>query len=198
MKYISILFYLILTTSLYSTEKVSDISVKSAVAFNTLCAKCHEGQCSGRLTFDTGSEAASNHIKRYSDDVNISKTEIKEFFTLLNYMKKECLLFMPNKIKYKKENLSSFATASYKRYFIPLGELKQGSYTIKLEVKEDIHFKVELISSQFDSYLDRSVCPKTKEKDFSFSINEKMKYYLRIKSKEPLFITNLKIKIISP
>ena len=166
MKFIIIL-YLIITTALYASDKIPEISIKLSVTFNTLCAKCHEGQCSGRLSFDTGSEAASNHIKRYCNDANVSKQEIKEFFTLLNYMKKECLLFMPNETKFNKDNLTLFSTASYKRYFIPLGVLKKGNYSLELEVKDDIHFKLEVISSQFDSYLDEAFCPESKEKSFN-------------------------------
>ena len=192
-KFITALFYFILATSLHSTDEVSDISVKSAVTFNTLCAKCHEGQCSGRLSFDTGSKAASNHIKRYSDDVNISNLEIKEYFTLLNYMKKECLLFMPNEIKFNKDNLTLFATTSYKRYFIPLGVLKKGNYSLELEVKEALHFKLEVISSQFDSYLNGSFCPEFKGKKFYFSIEENINYFLRIQSRKSLHLKSLKI-----
>ena len=194
MKFIFTL-YLIITTVLYAYDKTPNITIKSAVTFNTLCAKCHEGQCSGRLTFDTGSEAASNHIKRYSDDTNISKKEIKEYFTLLNYMKKECLLFMPNEAKFNKDNLTLFATASHKRYFIPLGVLKKGNYSLELEVKEDIHFKLEVISSQFDSYLNEAFCPESKGKKFKFSIEENINYFLRIQSKKPLHLHSLKINV---
>ena len=136
LKVVSTLFFLIFTTFLYSAQKLEDVTLKSAVTFNTLCAKCHEGQCSGRLAFDIGSEVASSHIKRYSDDESISKDEIKEFFTLLNYIKKECLLYMPDNIKYKTENLSSFATNSYKKYFIPLDMLKSGNYNLEIKIHE--------------------------------------------------------------
>ncbi len=183
----------IFISSLYSGEISDNISVKSAVIFNTLCAKCHEGQCSGRLTFDTGSEAASNHIKRYSADVNISKDEIKEFFTLLNYMKKDCLLFMPKGIKYKKENLLSFSTLSHKRYFIPLGRLKKGEYLISLHIKENIHYSMEIISSQFDSYFSQTICPDAKKKVYEFSVDEDTNFFLRIQSKEPLNLEKLDI-----
>ena len=184
------LFY----TSLYSLEKLENISTKSAVIFNTLCSKCHEGECSGRLSFDTGSKAASSHIKRYSNSKNISKDEIKEFFTLLNYMKKECLLYMPEDKTYKTESLSFFSIDSHKKYFIPLGFLKRGNYTLKVKSKEDIHFRVEIISNEFNSFLDDSFCPSVKGKLFDFSIDEDKKYYLRIQSKKPLHLNILKIK----
>ncbi len=192
----SFLFFIffLFATSLFSLEKKENISIKTAVVFNTLCSKCHEGQCSGRLTFDTGSEVASNHIKRYSEEVDISKHEIKEFFTLLNYMKKECLLFMPEGIKYKANNLSSFATSSKKGYFIPLGQLKKGDYKLLIKTKEGNRFRLELISSQFDSYLDRSICSCDKKREFDFTIDEEANYFLRIKSKKPLYIKSLEIK----
>ncbi len=195
MRIINILLFLIINTSLYSADKLENITLKSAVTFNTLCAKCHEGQCSGRLTFDTGSEVASNHIKRYSDDINISKKETKEFFTLLNYMKKECLLYMPNNIKQNKNNLLSFGITSFKKYFIPLGVLKKGNYSLFLETEDDIRFRVEVISGQFDSYLDRSICSSVKEKLFDFTVDEKMEYFLRIHSKKALHLKSMKIKI---
>ncbi len=193
MKFMTIVAYMIITTALCSSDKVADISIKSAVTFNTLCAKCHEGQCSGRLSFDTGSEAASNHIKRYCSDANVSKCEIKEYFALLNYMKKECLLYMPSEAKFNKDNLTLFATTSNKRYFIPLGMLKNGDYSLKLEAKEDIHFKLEIISSQFDSYLNEAFCPEAKGEKFDFSIEENTNYFLRIESKKPLHLKSLKI-----
>jgi len=144
------------------------------------------------LSFDTGSEAASNHIRRYCCEPNVSSTEIKEFFTLLNYMKKECSLFIP-KEKYI-DKLSSFAISSKKGYFIPLGVLKSGRYTLNLHTKENIRFRVEIISSQFDIYLDQSVCPSDKEKVFDFEIDESESYFLRIRSKKPLNLNSFKIK----
>ena len=131
---VTFLFY----TSLYSLEKLESVSVKSAVIFNTLCSKCHEGECSGRLSFNTGSKAVSNHIKRYSNNPNITKKEIKEFFTLLNYMKKNCLLYMVSDKVNEIKNFTSFATSSLKKYFIPLGVLEGGKYFIEIKAKEDI------------------------------------------------------------
>ncbi len=188
-----IILFLLFTTSLYSVEKTQAISLKSAIVFNTLCAKCHEGQCSGRLSFDTGSESATNHIKRYVDDIEISKLEVKEYFTLLNYMKKKCLLFMPDDVKWDINNFSDFAIVSHKRYFFPLGKLKSGKYTLHIQTEEDINFTFEVISSKFDSFLNQSVCSCTEEKVFNFVLEENTNYFLRIHSKKPLHLKNLKL-----
>ena len=179
---------------LSSAPKVESSSIKTSVIFNTLCAKCHEGECSGRLSFDTGSKAASNHIKRYAGDTNISKGETEEFFNLLNYMKTECALWMPDNGKWKPENLSHFALPSSKGYFIPLGVLKEGKYHIEIKLKDDIHFRVEVLSDHFDHYLDRSICPDGKKETLQFTIDKAVNIFLRMQSRKPLYIIDMNLQ----
>ncbi len=179
---------------LYATPKVENSSIKTSVIFNTLCAKCHEGECSGRLSFNTGSKAASSHIKRYAGDVNITKGETEEFFSLLNYMKTECALWMPNNGKWKSENLSHFALPSSKGYFIPLGILKEGKYHIEIKLKDDIHFRIEILSDHFEHFLDISFCPDGKKETLQFTIDKTVNTFLRMQSRKPLQIIDLNIK----
>lgn len=179
---------------LSSSPKVENSSIKTSVIFNTLCAKCHEGECSGRLSFDTGSKAASSHIKRYAGDTNISKGETEEFFSLLNYMKTECALWMPDNGKWKPENLSHFALPSAKGYFIPLGLLKEGTYHIEIKLKDDIHFRVEVLSDHFDHFFDRSICPNGKKETLQFTIDKAVNIFLRMQSRKPLRIIDLNLK----
>ena len=179
---------------LYSTQKVENSSIKTSVIFNTLCAKCHEGECSGRLSFDTGSKAASSHIKRYVGDINISKGETEEFFSLLNYMKIECALWMPYKGKWKPENLSHFALPSAKGYFIPLGALKEGKYRVEVKLKEDIHFRVEVLSNHFEHSLDIWTCPDAEKETLQFTIDKSSNTFLRMQSRKPMHIIGLNIK----
>jgi len=179
-------------TTLSATEKEENIGTKTAVIFNTLCAKCHEGECSGRLSFDTGSEAAHTHIKRYAIDDNISESDIKEFFALLNHMKKECSLLMPDKEKPKPEDISRFAIPSRKAYFIPLGLLKKGTYSLILSAKEKLHYRVEVLSNHFDHFTDVSTSPDRKEK-IHFTVDEPTRTFLRIQSKKTLHIQTIKL-----
>jgi len=182
-------------SALFSAEKVEGITTKTAVIFNTLCAKCHEGECSGRLSFNTGSRAAYGHIKRYAEDINISEEETEGFFTLLNHMKKECELLMPDTKKWKLENLSRFALPSHKSYFIPLGILKNGNYHLTIETEEKALFRVEVISDHFDPYLDKSVCPDQKEQILAFSVDKSINAFLRIRSRKALHIVTLEVKL---
>jgi hypothetical protein len=188
-----IIFLSIFPHSILMAQKLQNISIKTSVIFNTLCAKCHEGECSGRLSFDTGSKAANSHIKRYSGDINISVDERKEFFSLLNYMKKECALYMPDTKEWKIKNLSQFALPSHKSYFIPLGTLKSGKYNFDIKTKEKIHFRVEIISEHFDPFLDQSICPDQRWETIQFSIDRSSNSFLRIRSKKPFHILTLEI-----
>ncbi len=195
------LHYLLLLTffsTFFSTvslaEEILDISTKNAVIFNTLCAKCHEGECSGRLSFDTGSNAAKSHIKRYTGVSDLSKSETKDFFTLLNYMKTKCSIFMPDNGKWKLENLKNFAIPSAKGYFIPLNILKEGKYRIDIQIKENTHFRIEVLSDHFEHFLDRSTCPDKKNETLQFTIDKAVNTFLRIQSRNTIHIISLKIE----
>jgi len=190
----SLIYCLIFPLYLSSAQKVENSSTKTAVIFNTLCAKCHEGECSGRLSFDTGSNKASSHIKRYAGDTNISKDETKEFFSLLNHMKTECALWMPDNGKWKPENLSRFILPSAKGYFIPLGILKEGKYHIEIKSKEDTHFRIEVLSDKFEHFLDMSACPNCEKEPLRFIIDRSANTFLRIQSRKSLQIIDLNIK----
>jgi len=197
---IGIILLLVLSSFLFATENKS-ISVLTAVKFNTICAKCHEGECSGRLSFSSGAKAAYSHINRYTK--TSSNTQINEFFNILQYMKKDCIIFLPNlnlqnKKNYLKKDFLPYSLPSKKAYFIPFGTLKKGTYSLKIDIEQFKQYKIEIISEHFDILLDRYVTSCSQKNNFSYEVEEKAKYYLRIKSKNKLIITsikNLKIKI---
>ena len=67
------------------------IQIESVIIFNTSCARCHEGQCSGRLTFHFPKRAAYQHISRFGGELSIET--IGQLFELLRYMKEECSFY---------------------------------------------------------------------------------------------------------
>ncbi len=193
-KYIGVwILFVSFPLHLVSAPKVENSSIKTSVIFNTLCAKCHEGECSGRLSFDMGSKAAISHIKRYAGDINISKGEIEEFFSLLNYMKTECALWMPDNGKWKPEHLSHFALPSAKGYFIPLGILKEGKYHLEIRLKDNIHFRVEVLSDHFEHFLDISACPDEENQILTFIIEKEVNTFLRLQSRQTVQVMDLKV-----
>ena len=69
--YKQIVLLLIFFSYLHASENLS-IGIETAIKFNTICAKCHEGQCSRRLSFEDNPKVAVSHINRYIP--NSSKT----------------------------------------------------------------------------------------------------------------------------
>jgi len=170
-----------------------DTTTQTSVIFNTLCAKCHEGECSGRLSFDTGSEAARHHISHYSGEANLTERKTREFFRLLNYMKKRCAIYMPEGGKWELKHLSHFALPSHKGYFIPLGTLKKGRYRLLIQTKEEIPFRLEILSDKIDSIYNQSIRSAKKGQMLHFSIERPTTTFVRIRSREPLHLITLEI-----
>jgi hypothetical protein len=61
------------------------ISQRSAVSFNILCAKCHEGQCSGRLSFSDGTSVTRSHIQRYAGSTD--EKIVSQLYAILSYIR---------------------------------------------------------------------------------------------------------------
>ena len=80
---------LALITALCCTSAAAnEIPQSTIVRFNTVCANCHEGECSGRLSFQSGAAAARQHMQRYLGP--IVDADVAAFFDLLRYTKENC------------------------------------------------------------------------------------------------------------
>jgi hypothetical protein len=65
-----------------------EIPQSTFVRFNTVCATCHEGECSGRLSFQSGVSAALGHMQRHLGKV--TEIEASDLFGLIKYTKERC------------------------------------------------------------------------------------------------------------
>jgi hypothetical protein len=105
---------------------MDNASVDAAVTFGTTCARCHDGECSGRLSFNLGVEASTDHLMRHAGA--LTKNSVRELFAMLAFMKKECR-YPPLDVPIPTDGIwSSAALARLCRplqhsYFIPLGDL---------------------------------------------------------------------------
>ena len=63
-------------------------ALDAIVQFHTVCNNCHEGECSGRLSFDSGSAAARGHIERYLGAT--PDASIASLFAMLRHVKESC------------------------------------------------------------------------------------------------------------
>ncbi|MGD8619618.1 MAG: hypothetical protein PVH54_10595 [Gammaproteobacteria bacterium] len=171
---------------------------ESVVVFNTICAKCHEAECSGRLSFDEAVETSASHILRHYGQASGKKWLQKELFDILNYMKGKCAYFpmqvtVPSTREWSGGTLERFATLPERNYFIPAGYLAAGHYRVELELDRDEKVTVQLISEEFEMVVEDAYPSSDLRIGFPFRIDEPGNYYFRMYPREPVSITRLAI-----
>lgn len=171
---------------------------ESVVIFNTICAKCHEAQCSGRLSFDNTIKKSTNHILRHYSQASGKLWLQKELFEILNYMKKKCAYYpmqttIPLKKIWEGETLEKFTTLMEKNYFIPIGKFTPGTYQIEFELERDVKVTVHLISEEFVMAFEKCYQSTDLRINIPVLIEESGDYYFRMYPREAVKLIKLAI-----
>jgi len=171
---------------------------ESVIIFNTICAKCHEAQCSGRLSFNDSYNKSTAHILRYYAQASGKEGLQKELFNILHYMKAKCAYYpmkasVPIKKIWEEEVLVKFMTMIKRNYFIPVGNFSPGLYRIKLELDEDVKVSVNFISGKFDMIIDECYQSKERQINITTLIEEPGEYYFRMYPREAVSLIRLEI-----
>ena len=193
---LGIISFLLLSNNAHSDQK--NPFTESVVIFNTICAKCHEAQCSGRMSFDDAYESSKNHIIRHYGEATDKQWLQQELFTILNYMKEKCAYYpmesmLPPKRVWGRDVLNKMVTLLERNYFIPLGPFSLGKYRIDLELKKDTKVTIHLVSEDFDMVIDDCFISSNMEIKIPFSITKPGNYYFRMYPHEPVQITRLTV-----
>ena len=170
------------------------------VIFNTVCAKCHEAECSGRLSFDEAFEKSTSHILRHYRQASGKQWLQKELFDILNYMKGRCAYYpmqtpVPLKRVWEGVILDKFTTLMEKNYFIPIGKLEPGNYRIEIELEKDVKVTAHLISEQFEWVLEDCYQSSDRRINIPFLIDEPGDYYFRMYPRKPAKIIRFAITV---
>lgn len=173
-----------------------EIPQGAVVRFNTACARCHEGECSGRLSFGPDHTVAAHHVRRYAGEV--SADEQKALHTLLAYMKQRCAYY-PMRIPEPKAGgwdrtaLASLRGPAGDAYFIPLGTLAAGRYRVHLRFDAAAEACAQVISARFaiDEYPGLKAVGQGME--FEFAVDDGLPYYLRLQTASPAVLERLEI-----
>ncbi|RLJ18147.1 hypothetical protein DJ030_12165 [bacterium endosymbiont of Escarpia laminata] len=171
---------------------------ESVVIFNTICAKCHEAQCSGRLSFDEAFEKSSSHVLRHYGQASGKQWLQKELFDILNYMKGKCAYYptqtlIPSKRVWNRAILDKFTTLMERNYFIPVGHFTPGRYRIELELERDAKVITHLISGEFEMALEDCFLSTDRRVNIPVRIEEPGDYYFRMYPKTPVRILRFSI-----
>jgi hypothetical protein len=129
-----------------------DVSLPSFVRFNIVCLKCHEAQCSGRLSLDSAAGSAKSHVLRYTG--RLMDTEVEELFIMLKYMKEQCgyypMLGLPGGGRWTADEAARLRGEDERSYFVPLGTLAAHDYSLRLRFESDTSGSVRITSAAFD------------------------------------------------
>jgi len=171
---------------------------ESVVIFNTICAKCHEAECSGRLSFNKIFETSTSHILRHYGQAAGKERLQKELFDILGYMKEKCAYYpgnvtVPVTRDWSSEILDRFTTLMERNYFIPAGYFTPGHYRIELELDKDVKVTAHLISGGFEMVVEDCYQSSDRRISIPFLIEEPGNYYFRMYPREPVRITRLVI-----
>lgn len=166
----------------------------SVIIFNTTCAACHEGQCSGRLSFDSGPVAARAHIERHAGGV--SEQTANELFDLLQGMKERCASVpvpapVPADGRWDTAALRALALPSGSAYFVPLGRLVPGRYRLRLRATAPPPLRAQVVSDHFANALDETPHFEGVHTTLDFSVDEADSWALRLSAQAPIALEAL-------
>lgn len=164
------------------------ISPASVVRFNVLCATCHEGECSSRLSFRLDPGATDSHIRRYTGDISLQAA--RELNALLEHMKLECGYYAidlpsPKDGRWKADLLQQLHAAEEKAYFVPLGTLAAGRHRFTLTFDNDAVVSVQLVSARFEITEQHPVRTIDKRTVVVLEAEKPGAHYLRLRTEEP-------------
>lgn len=163
-------------------------TVESFVEFHTVCTNCHEGECSGRLSFDSGAGAARSHVERHLGTVSDSK--LAQLFAMLRHVKETCSNYPQLPVRAAKgvwpgEELAAWRNTLAGAYFIPLGILGAGHHGIVLEFGEPADGEARLVNDRMETLSEERLC-RDKRKTIELVGQPERFYYLHLKSRMAL------------
>ncbi|MDP2824861.1 MAG: hypothetical protein Q8O52_19535 [Sulfuritalea sp.] len=159
-------------------------SIETIVQFHTVCNNCHEGQCSGRLSFDSGAAAARSHIERYLGSTN--DVQIAALFAMLRHVKETCAHYptvpmRPATGVWEAAELAPWRNALAGAWFIPLGPLAAGRRQLRLEFDGAAEGSVRIDDDRMETAADERLCGDT-AKTVGFDATANTGYFLHLKA----------------
>ncbi len=172
-------------------------TVESTVLFNTNCARCHEGECSGRMSFHLPRKEADQHIRRHGGE--LPEAQVRELYDLLRYMKEECAFYplplaLARDRAWDAETLGRLRSASGETYFLPVGTLGAGRHRVALQgLGPKARPCVELIDADFDFIDAIELEPSETGWGLRFRTEQQTEVFLRLKAPGSTPLTRVEI-----
>lgn len=173
---------------LIGTVSAADVDRAAVVRFNTVCIRCHEGECSGRLSFDSGAVAAINHVRRYLPAA--SAPEVGDLFAVLRHTKEHCAFYpvaaeRPADGIWQAAALDRWREPGGTAYFVPLGRLSPGRHRLAMFFAGRAEGALRVESEKFVTLLE---APLARESgcELELVVAEGSAYFLLLNTASPL------------
>lgn len=169
------------------------LPLNSVVRFNTVCANCHEAQCSGRLAFGSGAEAARGHMERYLGP--LTDDEVGFLFRILGHTKAHCAHYpvaerVPSDLVWTEADLEPWRNAQEGGYFIPLGQLDAGRYRLEMVLAATLRFRLKISDDGFEPVVEEVFCVH-EPTAIEFELDGASRYYLTLGGEKALEVLQL-------
>ena len=174
-----------------------EIPVGSVVAFNTQCARCHEGECSGRMSFHLAADAADEHIRRHGGPLPVET--VRDLGELLRYMKERCAFYpMPLALahdrRWDRGTLDLLRNVEGAAYFLPLGRLGPGVYRLRMDgLASGLRICPELVAADFELVSHEVLTHDGGAQVLRFRMDEPAELFLRIRTPAPAILSRVEL-----
>ena len=160
------------------------VPAASIVQFHTVCNNCHEGECSGRLSFDSGASGARSHIERHLGPANA--VEVATLFAMLRHVKETCSHYpavplRPAAGAWEAEELAPWRNARAGAYFIPLGRLAPGWRQLALDFDGPAAGSARIDDDRMETVADERLCSDAAT-TIEFEAGATTNYFLHLRS----------------
>lgn len=167
----------------------------TVLRFNTVCAHCHEGECSGRLSFTSGPDAAFSHIRRYAGVID--DTLARQLCGVLERMKRDCayapMVVADLRRPLQREILDVYRDSATGNYFVPLGKLDPGRYRLTFRLEAPATLRVEVPNERFEFLVDECISGDRAVVPLTLEVDEAATHYLRLRSPTALRLEELEL-----
>jgi hypothetical protein len=167
-----------------AAEPPPPASIETIVQFNTVCSNCHEGECSGRLSFDFNAAATRAHIERYLGTT--PDAQVSALFAMLRHVKETCGHYPAAPIRpaagiWEAEQLMPWRNVRAGAYFIPLGPLNAGRRQLQMEFNGAAEGNARIDDDRMETIVDERLCGDT-AKTIGFDAAASTNYFLHLKT----------------
>lgn len=168
-------------------------STLATLRFGTACALCHEGQCSGRLSFARRPEAAYEHIRQYAGPTDDELA--RQLYDALEQMKADCsYLELPAPDLSRPvdaDDLAPYLDAWSGAYFLPLPALAPGRYRLTIDFTGGGRVRLEVIDGEFDPLADHCITVETRRLEIEITLTANHPHYLRLRPRGPIHVDQI-------